>query len=157
MAKKGRGTKIRWAVLPDGTTARPGALTLLRGVQTSEIKGGQDVSANEETGDYESDGNAAPVWQDGDTISTLNWSLTMQARVKGDAPQTQSFRDMYAAWKAGKQIWIERLRSGDTVWRGGRALVIDPTEPVPWDGEMTFSTGFRGQGELVELPVAQYP
>lgn len=157
MALKGKGTKIRWAVLPDGSKDRPANLALIRGVQTSEIKGGQEISSNEETGDYESVDGATPTWQDGDTVKSLNWSFTINARVKEDAQQAQGFRDLWAAWKAGKKIWIERLRPGDTHWKGGRAILLDPTEPVPWDGEMTFSSGVRGQGELVELPVAQNP
>lgn len=155
MARTGKGTQLRFAILTGGSTSRPvtADLDLLTGVQTSEISGGQDIEEVESSGDYETTASAQPNWQDGDTVRTLSWSFSLTARAKDTSTQAGLLRDIWTAWAAGQQIWVERLRVGDTHWRGGRAIITDPSEPVAWDGELTFSCSFRGQGALTDTAV----
>lgn len=148
--KKGKGTQIRWAVLADGSTARPSGLALITGVQTSEITGTQEMDDAPE-GDYES---ATNLWRDGDSVSQLGWTFSLEGHETEDSPQAAQLKAMWDAWAAGKAIWIERLKPGATAWRGGRAIIQDPSDPVPYDGEITFSFSFLGQGAIVETPVA---
>ncbi|ALW89620.1 hypothetical protein [Deinococcus actinosclerus] len=147
--KKGKGTKIRWAVLAAGATARPSSgLTVISGLQSSEIKGGQDLD-NAPNGDYDStDGG----WRDGDTIRQKNWTFTLGGHVVDGGTQAEQISDLWDAWSTGLPIWIERLRPGDTKWKGGRVILQDPTEPAPYDGELTFAFNGLGQGAIVETP-----
>lgn len=153
MALKGKGTKIRWAVLEAGSLLRPAVLAEIGGVQTSEWRGAQEFNTTDVGGDYESTDDAAPTWQDDDTIKSQSWGFTLTARKKTSPSNITALNDLYDAWAQGKQIWIERLIPGGTDWKGGRAWITDPTEPVPWDGEITMTAGFRGQGAPVETAV----
>lgn len=151
--KRGKGTQIRWALLAAGVTARPSSgLTLITGVQTSELKGNQEME-DAPAGDYES---ATDIWRDGDAIKQLGWTFDMEAHELEDSPQAALLQDLWDAWvagAAGSRIWIERLKPGATKWRGGRAILQDPSDPVPYDGEITFSCTFLGQGAIVETAV----
>ena len=151
--RKGKGSKIRFLVLAAANSARPAdnALTLITGVQTSDITGTQEMD-DAPTGDYES--TNANLWRDGDSVASLGWTFGLSAHVTDVAGQTAALKSLWDAWAAGKTVWIERLRPGDTHWRGGRAIVQDPTEPVPYDGELTFDCSFLGQGAIVETIVA---
>ncbi len=148
-ARKGKGTKVRWAVLPDGTTARPATadLRLITGMQTSEIRGNQEMDADP-AGNYETvDDN---LWRDGDSVRRVGWGFTLSGQELEDAAQVTELEAIWTAWSQGKKIWIERLKRGASDWKGGRAIVQDPTEPVPYDGEVTFSATFLGQGAIVK-------
>lgn len=150
--RKGKGTKIRFLALDEGVTARPAdnALILITGMQTSEIKGGQEMDTAP-TGDYETtDDN---LWRDNDTVKSLNWTFSVSGHVTDSAAQTTAIQALWDAWMAGKTIWIERLRPGDVKWKGGRAKIQDPTEPDQWDGELGFSASFMGQGAIIETAV----
>lgn len=156
-ALKGKGTKIRWAILATANAPRPatGALNLITGMQSSEIKGGQELDAAP-AGDYESASDQGN-WRDGDSVRQVSWTFSLSGHVKEDAAQAAQLEALWQAWSEGKTIYVERLRPGDTKWRGGRALIQDPTEPVPHDGEITFSCSFLGQGELIKTDAAANP
>lgn len=144
--RKGKGTQIRWAVLAAGVTARPSSgLTLITGMQTSEIKGNQEMDAAP-SGDYES---AEDLWKDGDSVKSLGWTFSLSGHVLDTAAQVPQLAALWDAWAAGEKIWVERLTPGATHWKGGRAIIQDPTDPAPYDGELTFSCSFLGQGAIV--------
>lgn len=148
--RKGKGTKIRWAVLAAGSTARPSSLALITGVQTSEIKGTQEMDDAPDT-DYES---ATDPWRDGDSVKQLGWTMSLSAHELEDTAQAAQLVALWNAWAARQPIWIERLKPGATKWKGGRAIIQDPTEPVPNDGEIPFSCNLLGQGAIIETPDA---
>lgn len=148
----GAGTDIQYAILDAGSRTRPTTgMKLLKGVTTSEIKGSQTV--REAPGDYDTEENG---WDDGKTTRT-GWGFTMTANVKKNSDQAAALEEIWDAWAAKKEIWIERLRPEDTKWRGGVAGIVDPTEPVPFDGAITFSCGFTGRGALVKTAVTVTP
>lgn len=154
--RKGKGTKIRFLALAAGVTARPddASLLLLTGMQTSEIKGTQEFDSAP-SGDYESTDNN--MWRDGDSIKQVGWTFSVSGHVTDSAAQATAIKALWDAWSTGATIWVERLRPGDTEWKGGRALVQDPTDPDQWDGELGFSCSFLGQGQIVETANAVAP
>lgn len=147
--RRGKGTKIRWAVLGAGVTARPATATLrtITGLQSADWNGNQELE-DAPNGDFESVDEGR--WRDGDEIAQLGWTMDLSGHLTDLAAQKVELDAIYAAWKAGSKVWLERLRPGDTHWKGGRGLLQDPTEPAAYDAELTWSASLLGQGEPVE-------
>ena len=146
----GKGAQVRYAIIPAGTaTTRPvaAAFKLLKAVTTSEIKGTQDTK--DTPVDYDSvDGD----WKDA-RPGTRGWSFSMAVNVKNDSTQATDLQALHDAWASGLYVWIERLISADTFWRGGLGFITDPSDPAPADGVVTFSCGITGKGPVVKTAV----
>ena len=146
----GKGTQIRFAVLDVADRDRPADadLDILKGVTTSDIQGGAtDVT----TVDYDSG-----AWEDG-KMTRASWSMPISGNVKASTEGEAAIRALWEAWAAQKEVWVERLRPGDTHWRGGVCSIMGITEPVPADGIITYSLTLKGRGAVVSTAIAVTP
>lgn len=143
----GDGTRFRIAALAAGTRARPADAALV------EVPGMTSANLTRGAGDATTKTFESGMATDG-RVTTTSWGFAIGGNWSaGEA----GYRILATQWKAGREVWAERLLPGDTEWRGGPCSVMDLPEPAPADGIITWSSTLTGRGLLVETPVVTGP
>ncbi len=90
--------------------------------------------------------------EDGRVTST-NWMINLAGVNKDTTAFKAAYAILEAAWRNGSEVWCERQRPTDTVWKGGPCSVMTLPEPTSADNIVDWSAGLKGRGVLVETPI----
>lgn len=140
------GTQVRVAPITAGSVARPldTAFKLMPAGTKADLKRG----ATDKTSRTFDSGMA----EDGRVTGT-NWSFDLAGNNSSSADFTAFYAILEDAYDSGEEVWCERKRPSDTVWKGGRCSVMDLPEPVSADNIIDWSAALKGRGLRVDTPV----
>ena len=140
----GDGTIVRIAALT--TRARPADAAM------KAVTGGTKADLERTSTDKSVRTFDSGLAEDGRVTGT-SWMI----KLAGVNKVTPAFTDFYAilatAQRSGAEIWCERKRPTDTVWKGGVCSVMTLPEPVSADNITDWTADLKGRGLLVETPV----
>ncbi|GGO24716.1 hypothetical protein [Deinococcus humi] len=140
------GTRVRVAPMAEGSTARPldTAFKLMPAGTKADLKRG----ATDKTSRTFDSGMA----EDGRVTGT-NWGYDLAGNRTASAAFDAFYTILEDAHDTGAEVWCERNRLGETVWKGGRCSVMDLPEPVGADNIIDWSASLKGRGLRVDTPV----